>query len=142
MAATTVLVALYCTLPLDRLAKVPVGVSLTVALLILLGLATWQVRAITRAAHPVVRAVQALAITAPLFLLLFALSYCQPGLLQQLTVGSGQGVLPRLDQSARRPPPSRLHTLVRATMLHQHPPNPVGEDDDRNFVSDLHARRP
>ena len=37
--------------------------------------ASWQVRAITRNAHPAVRAIEALATTAPLFLLLFAVSY-------------------------------------------------------------------
>jgi hypothetical protein len=75
MVATTVLVALYFTLPLDLMNSVPVAVSLAIALLILLGVAILQIRAITRAAHPGVRAVGALAITAPLFLLLFAASY-------------------------------------------------------------------
>jgi hypothetical protein len=75
MAATTVLVVLYFTLPLYHLDRVPIGVSLLVALLILLSVTMWQVRAITRAAHPGVRAVEALAVTAPLFLLLFAATY-------------------------------------------------------------------
>ena len=75
MAATTVLVVLYFTLPLDLMNSVPAGVSLVVALLILLGVSVWQVRAITRSAHPGVRGVVALAFVAPLFLLLFAASY-------------------------------------------------------------------
>ena len=75
MVTTTVLVALYFTLPLDLMNSVPVAVSLAIALLILLGVTILQIRAITRAAHPGVRAVGALAITAPLFLLLFAASY-------------------------------------------------------------------
>jgi hypothetical protein len=75
MAATTALVVLYFTLPLYHLDRVPIGVSLLVALLILLSVTMWQVRAITRAAHPGVRAVEALAVTAPLFLLLFAATY-------------------------------------------------------------------
>jgi voltage-gated potassium channel len=39
------------------------------------GVTNWQIRAITRAAHPGVRAITALAATVPLFLLLFAASY-------------------------------------------------------------------
>ena len=38
-------------------------------------MSTYQVRAVTRSRHPGVRAVQALATTAPLFLLLFAATY-------------------------------------------------------------------
>jgi voltage-gated potassium channel len=75
LAGTVVLVALYFLLPLDRIDSVPLELALAVALLVLLGVSIWQVRAITRAAHPGVRAVGALAITAPLFLLLFAASY-------------------------------------------------------------------
>jgi hypothetical protein len=75
LATTVALVALYFVLPLDRLDSVPLAASLGVALLVLLGVSIWQVRAITRAAHPSVRAVQALAATVPLFLLLFAATY-------------------------------------------------------------------
>jgi hypothetical protein len=52
LAGTVVLVALYFLLPLDRIDSVPLEVSLAVALLVLLGVSIWQVRAITRAAHP------------------------------------------------------------------------------------------
>ena len=69
------LVALYFLLPLDRIDSVPLELALAVALLVVLGVSIWQVRAITRAAHPGVRAIGALAITAPLFLLLFAAAY-------------------------------------------------------------------
>ena len=75
LTGTVVLVALYFLLPLDRIDSVPLEVSLAIALLALLGVRVWQLRAITRAAHPGVRAIGALAITAPLFLLLFAASY-------------------------------------------------------------------
>ncbi|WP_322938395.1 potassium channel family protein [Nocardioides bizhenqiangii] len=74
-ASTLVLVVLYFVSPLERVDGVPVGVSLVVGLLLLLGVCTWQIRAIPRAAHPGVRAIEALAITAPLFLLLFAAAY-------------------------------------------------------------------
>jgi voltage-gated potassium channel len=75
LTGTVVLVALYFLLPLDRIDSVPLELALAVALLVLLGVSIWQVRAITRAAHPGVRAIGALAITAPLFLLLFAAAY-------------------------------------------------------------------
>jgi voltage-gated potassium channel len=75
LASTTVLIALYFLAPIGHIERVPVGVSLAVALPVLLGVTIWQIRAITRAAHPGVRAIEALAITVPLFLLLFAATY-------------------------------------------------------------------
>jgi hypothetical protein len=75
LSATVVLLTLYFMAPLDRMDGVPVAVSLVVALLLLLGVSMWQLHAITRAAAPVVRAVEALAVTAPLFLLLFSATY-------------------------------------------------------------------
>ncbi len=74
-AVTTVLVAAYYLCPLDRLSRVPIGVSLAVGLLALATVAGYQVRSIIRARHPAVRAVEALSVTAPLFLLLFAAAY-------------------------------------------------------------------
>ena len=75
VATTAVLVALYYISPLDHVEGVPLPVSLIVLLLVLVGVTIWQVRAITRAAYPGVRAVEALATTVPLFLLLFAATY-------------------------------------------------------------------
>jgi len=75
LLSTTVLVVLYYISPLDHVDADPLPVSLIVLLLILVGVSTWQVRAITRAAYPGVRAVEALATTVPLFLLLFAATY-------------------------------------------------------------------
>ncbi len=75
LIATAVLVALYYLAPLARLDRVPLAMSLAIALLILLAITIWQVRAITRATYPAVRAIEALAGTVPLFLLLFAASY-------------------------------------------------------------------
>ena len=73
LVTTVVLVAAYYLLPLDHINSVPL--ALAGGLLILLAGAVWQVRAITRARYPAVRAVQALATTVPLFLLLFASAY-------------------------------------------------------------------
>jgi voltage-gated potassium channel len=75
LTAATVLVALYYLSPLDHIESVPLEISLGIALLVLLGVTTWEIRAIIRAAHPGVRAIQALAATVPLFLLLFAATY-------------------------------------------------------------------
>jgi hypothetical protein len=75
LATTIVLVALYYISPLDHVEFVPLPVSLVTLLLVLLGVVAWQVRAIPRAAYPGVRAVEALAATVPLFILLFAATY-------------------------------------------------------------------
>jgi voltage-gated potassium channel len=69
------LVALYYLLPLNdewRLSsamRAVVGLALFVAVLI------WQIRKVLSAEHPEIRAVEALALTLPLFLLLFATAY-------------------------------------------------------------------
>ena len=73
LATAVVLVALYFVLPLDRITSVPL--SLAGGLLILLAGTAWQVRAIVRATYPALRAIEALAATVPLFLLLFASAY-------------------------------------------------------------------
>src|SRR6476661_7233932 len=74
-ATVIALVAAYYLLPLDRLSGVSLAVSLAVGLLALTGIAAYQVRAIIRHPHSAVRAIEALAITVPLFLLLFAATY-------------------------------------------------------------------
>jgi hypothetical protein len=68
-----VLVALYYLLPLDHVRSVPL--ALAGGLLILLAVIGWQLHAIIRAKQPGVRAIVALALTVPLFLLLFASVY-------------------------------------------------------------------
>jgi voltage-gated potassium channel len=73
LAAAIVLVVLYYVLPPDHTKNVPV--TLTVGLVILAVGIVWQLRVISRAAHPGLRAIEALATTLPLFLLLFASAY-------------------------------------------------------------------
>ncbi|WIX76853.1 potassium channel family protein [Amycolatopsis carbonis] len=75
LTAATVLVALYYLAPLNHLTGLPLGIPLAVALLVLLAVTIWQIRAITQAAFPEIRAIEALATTAPLFLLLYAATY-------------------------------------------------------------------
>ena len=75
LATSLGLVALYYLAPLPQLGEVSVPVSLSVALLVLAGVVAWQVFSITRADYPAIRAAEALAVTTPLFLLLFAAAY-------------------------------------------------------------------
>ena len=72
---TAIVVAAYYLLPLDRLASVPLGVSLAVGLLALTAVVLYEARTIARSRYPTIRAIRALAITAPLFLVLFAAAY-------------------------------------------------------------------
>jgi hypothetical protein len=73
LATTVVLVALYYLLPLEHLNNVPL--VLAAGVLILVAVIIVQLRVITRARYPTVRAIEALAATVPLFLLLFASAY-------------------------------------------------------------------
>ena len=75
LATSLGLVALYYLVPLHQLGGVPVAASLSVELLILAGVVAWQILSITRSDYPAIRAVEALAVTTPLFLLLFAAAY-------------------------------------------------------------------
>jgi hypothetical protein len=69
------MVLLYYTLPLDRRSHSHLVLALVVCLVALVATVAWQVRAIVRAAHPAVRATQALATVVPLFLVVFAATY-------------------------------------------------------------------
>ena len=74
-ATTVMVVAAYYLLPLDNLAGISLGVALVVGLLALTAAVAYQVRAIIRHRHSAVRAIEALAITVPVFLILFAATY-------------------------------------------------------------------
>ena len=80
LATAVVMVALYYVLPLDRRSDSYVFVELVIGVALLVGMIGWQVRAIIGSDYPAVRAVQALASTTPLFLLLFASTYFILGL--------------------------------------------------------------
>ncbi|HEX8862342.1 MAG TPA: potassium channel family protein [Actinomycetes bacterium] len=73
VATTVVLVGLYYLLPLDHIDSVLW--TLVGGLLLLLAVIVWQLQATFRARYPAVRAVEALATTVPLFLVLFASVY-------------------------------------------------------------------
>lgn len=75
LASTVLVLTAYFVAPFHLLANVPVALSLAVGSTALLVVTVWQVRQITRDPHPGLRAVEALAVTAPLFLILFSAGY-------------------------------------------------------------------
>ena len=94
VASTAALVVLYYVLPLDQ-ASIGVAIAmLSVGLSALVGLVILQVRAIIKAPYPPLRAVGALATSAPLFLLLYAGTYFVIG---RLSVGSFSEQMTRTD---------------------------------------------
>ena len=75
LAIAVGLVALYYVLPLDSLSEVPLVATFLGALLILMAGTAWQVRAVLVSPNPAIRAIQGVASSAPLFVLLFAATY-------------------------------------------------------------------
>ena len=75
LGANVGILAIYYLLPLDRISTRGAIALLGAGLTGLVALIVFQVRGIIRAAYPVLRAVGALAISAPLFLLLFSGTY-------------------------------------------------------------------
>jgi voltage-gated potassium channel len=74
-ASTAVLLAIYYLLPLDHSTPWVAVMTLVIGLAALIGLVAYQVRAISGSLYPGLRALEALAFTIPLFLLLFASTY-------------------------------------------------------------------
>jgi voltage-gated potassium channel len=75
LAVTIALTLVYYVLPLDRLADTPLWTVVVTVLVVLAAVTFYQVRAVLLAAEPGIRAVQALAVIGPIFLLLFAATY-------------------------------------------------------------------
>jgi voltage-gated potassium channel len=69
------LVVLYLLLPLDREFTAGTLGALCAGVLAMGLLVAWQVRSILRSPHPALRAIEAVALSLPLFLLLFAATY-------------------------------------------------------------------
>jgi voltage-gated potassium channel len=69
------LVILYFLLPLDREFTPGTLAALGTGVLAMSLLVAWQVRSILRSPHPALQAVEAVALSLPLFLLLFAATY-------------------------------------------------------------------
>jgi voltage-gated potassium channel len=72
---TVILVAVYFLAPLSWIDGVPMAVVLVLAPLVLIAVSWWQIRGILRSPHPGRRGIVALAVIAPLYLLLFAATY-------------------------------------------------------------------
>lgn len=75
LGSTAALVALYYALPLSQSAAWVAVAMLVAGLVLLVALVTLQVRLIVAARFPGLRAVEALATSVPLFLLMFASTY-------------------------------------------------------------------
>jgi voltage-gated potassium channel len=75
LATTTVLVALYYTLPLDERSDVWTVTQLVLGLVVLAGIVAWQVRAIIGSEFPRVRVLQALFVAVPFYVVIFAAAY-------------------------------------------------------------------
>ena len=92
--SSTALVVIYYLLPLNRSSTAVAVTMLSIGLVALLGLVAFQVRAITRSQFPLLRGVEALATSIPLFLLLFAATYV---VLATISAGNFSQPLSRTD---------------------------------------------
>ena len=75
LLSTTVLVVLYYVLPLDEPWNGDTAVRILIGLLVFAGITVWQVKAIAGSRYPAVKAIEALGLIVPLYLLLFASTY-------------------------------------------------------------------
>jgi len=92
--AATVLVVLYYALPLDRPWDADTAVRLLVGLLVFVGVVVWQIRTIMGSPYPALRAAEALGLTLPLYLLLFASTYF---VMERASAGNFTQALTRTD---------------------------------------------
>ncbi|MER6440854.1 ion channel [Streptomyces sp. NPDC001185] len=88
------LVTAYYLLPLDRYGAGGTSVMLLAGLLVVVAVFVWEIRTIVRSPHPRLKAVEALAATLVLFLVLFASAYY---LLDRAAPGSFTEPLSRTD---------------------------------------------
>jgi voltage-gated potassium channel len=72
---TTTMFLLYALAPLGRRPDGTVAVQLAVSLIIFIVVMTWQILAVMRSPYPGLRAVEAVAVSIPFFILLFAATY-------------------------------------------------------------------
>jgi voltage-gated potassium channel len=75
LGTATVLTVAYFSLPLKSLATLPFAAIVIGGVVILGAVISYQVVSIIRATHPAAKAIEALSLTGPLFLLLFASTY-------------------------------------------------------------------
>ncbi len=87
-------VALYFVLPLSHSASIGDVAEVAFGVLALVAIIAWQVKRIVGSDHPISRAVEALALSVPLYVLLFATTYFLMARANQATFG---GSLSRTD---------------------------------------------
>jgi voltage-gated potassium channel len=87
LGTTAVLVAIYYLLPLDHTSTWIRATTLVIGLAALIALVIFQVRSIIRSPFPGLRAVEALATSLPLFLLLFSATYLEMATVSASTFG-------------------------------------------------------
>ncbi len=75
VATVALVLVLYFLLPLGGGTSVEKIIKITLGAMVLTAIIIWQVRQIIRSSHPVGRAVEALAFSIPLYMLLFATTY-------------------------------------------------------------------
>ena len=75
IATIIVVVAIYFLIPMDHAITAATVTGLVIGGLALFAIIAWQIREIARSEHPGVRAVEALAIAVPVYVLLFATTY-------------------------------------------------------------------
>jgi voltage-gated potassium channel len=73
--STVALVVIYYLLPLDQSSTLRAVTILVIGLVVFIGLIAFQIRSIIRSQFPGLRAIEALATSVPLYLLLFASAY-------------------------------------------------------------------
>ncbi len=87
-------VAIYFLLPLNHGANAGAVAELSLGVLVLMAIIVWQIRRIVGSDHPISRAVEALAFSVPLYVLLFAATYFLMARANQTSFG---GPLSRTD---------------------------------------------
>lgn len=94
-SALVLVLVLYYLLPLDNIPDGLLFLALFVELLVLAVVVAWQVRRVLHASTPLLAAIQALAFTVPLFLVVFAAMYV--GLASNSAANFNVGSLTRTD---------------------------------------------
>src|SRR6478609_7114679 len=80
VGTSALVLTVYFTIPVDEHAHRRIAVRLIAGLAIFTALLAYEVRAILRSVHPVLRAANALALVIPMFLVVFAWTYLTMGL--------------------------------------------------------------
>jgi hypothetical protein len=75
LLTTALLVLLYYIVPVKEGLRLGSGARLLVVMALFIAVLTWQIRRILNSKQPGIRAIEALAVTVPMFLLLFAGTY-------------------------------------------------------------------